>query len=196
MKVLSTERVQDGVERLIFAAGPHALAEVQGRERALLDVAELLGAPLERVREAASNTVETVKRLRHEIEGLRRTASMLTAERLLEKAERVDDTVVVIESVVEGADFIIEVGNALTRQEGKPVVAVMHSEVEPRIVVAASEAAVMRGFHAGELASEVAKIIGGGGGGEPHFGQGGGGDVEKFKAERKRIMKAVEEQLK
>jgi len=196
VKILGTERVQDGVERIVFAAGPYALAEVQGRERALLDVAELLGAPLEKVREAASNAVETVKRLRHEVEALRQTASRQMAVALRDRAEGVGDTTVIVEAIDEGADFIIEVGNALTRQVEGSVVAVMHSGVESRVVVAASDAAVERGFNAGRLASEVARIIGGGGGGGVRFGQGGGGDVERFKESRMRILKAVEEQLR
>jgi len=194
VKILSTERVQDGVERLIFAAGPHALEEVQRRERTLLEVAEMLGAPLEKVREAASNTVETVKRLRHELEDLIQVASRQRAEALLEAAAYVEGVKLVIYSDRVGADFLIEVGNALARMEGD-FIAVMFSETEVRVVVKAGEGAVARGIHAGRLASEVARSIGGGGGGDPDFGQGGGGDPEKFKEAAEVIREAVKVQL-
>ena len=195
VKILSTERVQDGVERLIFAAGPHALAEVQRRERILLDVAQLLGAPLEKAREAASNTVETVKRLRHELEDLRQVASRQKAEALLRAADKVDGVKLVVYSDRVGADFLIEVGNALSNLEAD-VAAVMFSETEVRVVVKAGEGAVAQGVHAGRLASEVAGAIGGGGGGDPHFGQGGGGDPEKFQEAVEQIRAAVEDQLR
>ena len=195
VKILSTERVQDGVERLIFAAGPHALAEVQRRERILLDVAQLLGAPLEKAREAASNTVETVKRLRHELEDLRQVASRQKAEALLRAADKVDGVKLVVYSDMVGADFLIEVGNALSNLEAD-VAAVMFSETEVRVVVKAGEGAVARGVHAGRLASEVTGAIGGGGGGDPHFGQGGGGDPEKFQEAVEQIRAAVEDQLR
>jgi len=194
VKILGTERVQDGVERLIFAAGPYALAEVQRRERILMEAAEVLGAPLEKVREAASNTVETMKRLRHELEDLRQTASRQRAEALLEAAADVDGVKLVIYSDRVGVDFLIEVGNALTRREAD-VVAVMFSESEGRIVVKAGDGAVARNVHAGRLASEVARSIGGGGGGDPHFGQGGGGDPEKFQAAAERIREVVKAQI-
>ncbi|MFQ6054137.1 MAG: DHHA1 domain-containing protein, partial [Candidatus Bathyarchaeia archaeon] len=194
VKILTTERVQDGVERLIFAVGPYALAEVQKRERALLEVAEVLGAPLEKVREAASNAVETVRRLRHELEDLRRAASMQRAEALLEAATDVDGLKLVVYSDRVGAEFLIEVGNALARLEAG-VVAVMFSESEVRVVVKAGEEAVARGVHAGRLASELAGSIGGGGGGDPHFGQGGGGDPERFQAAAEWIREAVKAQL-
>ena len=194
VKILSTERVQDGVERLIFAAGPHALTEVQRRERTLLDVAEMLGAPLEKVREAASNTVETVKRLRHELEDLRQVASRKRAEALLDAAAYVEGVKLVIYSDRVGADFLIEVGNALANM-ATDFLAVMFSETEVRVVVKAGEGAVARGIHAGRLASEVARSIGGGGGGDPDFGQGGGGNPEKFKEAAEVIREAVKVQL-
>jgi len=194
VKILGTERVQDGVERLLFAVGPHALAEVQRRERALLEVADLLGAPLEKVGEAASNAVATVKGLRHELEDLRQAASRGRAEALLETAEEVEGVKLVICSDRVGADFLIEVGNALAEMEAD-VVAVMFSETEGRLVVKAGDGAVARGVHAGMLVSELAKTVGGGGGGDPHFGQGGGGTPERFRAAADRIRSLVEAQL-
>lgn len=194
VKIVGTERVQDGVERLIFATGPYALAEVQRRERALLDVAEVLGAPLEKVRAAARNTVETVKRLRHELEDLRLAASRQRAESLLAAASEVDGVKLVIYSDRVSADFLIEVGNALAQLD-ENVVAVMFSEAEVRVVVKAGAAAVARGVHAGRLASQVAKAIGGGGGGDPHFGQGGGGSSEKFRKASERVRALVEAQI-
>jgi len=195
VKILNTERVQDGVERLVFAAGPHALAEVQGKERALLDVANLLGAPLDKVREAASNIVENMKRLRHELEDLRLFASRQKAEALLGAAAEVDGVKLVFYSDKVGTDFLIEVGNALAQLETE-VVAVMFSETEVRLVVKAGEGAIARGVHAGKLASEVASAIGGGGGGDPRFGQGGGGDPKKFREAVEQVRTAVEDQLR
>ena len=44
----------------------------------------------------------------------------------------------------------------------------------------ATEAAVKRGIHAGNLVKEAAKITGGGGGGKPASAQAGGNDVSKL----------------
>jgi alanyl-tRNA synthetase len=190
IKIVNTERVQDGVERIVFAVGPHALSEVQRRERALLEVANLLGAPLERVAEAASNTVEAVKTLRHERDEYLQSASRQTAEKLLAEAREERGVKIVIVTVDERADFLIEVGNALV-QRSRDVVAVMSSGVEPRIIIRAGEGALARGIHAGRLAREVAGIVGGGGGGDPHFGQSGGGDPLKFEASREKMMEII-----
>ena len=194
IRIVNTERVQDGVERLVYAVGPHALAEVQRREAILADTAELLGAPMEKVKESVANNLEAIRELRHQLEALRQEMAKHMAREFLDRAEVIGEVKVIIEPVGKGGDFLIEVGNALS-ETGEAVVAVMHSEVEPRLVVTVNRAAQKLGVDAGELAKAVAMVIGGGGGGKPHLGQGGGGDVEKFKASREAILGAVRTQL-
>ncbi|MDH5792838.1 MAG: alanine--tRNA ligase-related protein, partial [Candidatus Bathyarchaeota archaeon] len=194
IRIVNTERVQDGVERLVYAVGPHALAEVQRREAILADTAELLGAPMEKVKESVANNLEAIRELRHQLEALRQEMAGRMAREFLDRAEAIGEVKVIIEPVGKGGDFLIDVGNALG-ETGEGVVAVMHSEVEPRLVVTANRAAQKFGVDAGELAKAVARVIGGGGGGKPHLGQGGGGDAEKFKASREDILGAVRAQL-
>jgi alanyl-tRNA synthetase len=194
VKIVGTERVQDGVERIIYAVGPYALSEVQRRERILLETAELLGAPMEKVKPTVANNLETIKELRRQLDTLQKDASTQLATKLLDSAEVVGETKVIIDAVDQGSEFLIEIGNALNEVE-KPIVAVMHSSTDPRLVVTANRAAVDVGVNAGKLASEVAKIIGGGGGGKPHLGQGGGGDIEKFNSEKEAIRRVVKSQL-
>jgi alanyl-tRNA synthetase len=50
---------------------------------------------------------------------------------------------------------------------------------KPIFVVAFTPDAVARGFHAGNVVREMAKLAGGGGGGRPEFGQAGGRLPEK-----------------
>lgn len=194
VKIINTERVQDGVERLIFSTGLYALSEVQRRESTLMEVAELLGAPLEKVSEATYNTVETVKSLRHEVEDLRKSLSKEKATALLDDATDLNGVKLVVMSDYVSVDLLIELGNVLAELE-EGVVAVMFSESEVRVVVKAGDKAVFHGVHAGKLASMVAKNIGGGGGGDTHFGQGGGGDPEKFRKIEGHIHTMVEKQL-
>jgi len=71
----------------------------------------------------------------------------------------------------------------------------MLSVPQRRFLVKAGKGAISKGVHAGRLTSKVAKIIGGKGGGQPHFGQGGGGDPEKFRDASDAIKKALKAQL-
>jgi alanyl-tRNA synthetase len=191
IKIVATERVQDGIERLVFAVGPHALAEVQRREAILSKTAELMGSSVDEVTETIANSLDTMKELRREVEQLRAENSMNIAENLLENSDTLDgDGGLIVDMVDKNTEMLIEVGNSL-KQKKEHFVAVLHSGIEPRVVVVSSDEATRRGYHAGKITKEVSRVIGGGGGGKPHLGQGGGSDIEKFNANKNEIKKVV-----
>jgi alanyl-tRNA synthetase len=194
IKIVNTERVQDGVERLIYAVGPHALAEVQRRERSLMEAAELLGTTYHQVGTSTATLIDQDKELKKQLETLQLAASRQTAQRLIEEAEDVDGITLVVHSDKTDPDFLIEVGNALAEND-EGVVALLFSEDEGRLVVKVGEVAISKGVHAGRLTSKVSEMIGGQGGGQPHFGQGGGGDPEKFRGSREVIRETLRDQL-
>ena len=61
IKILYTERVQDGVERLVYAVGMQAVKKVQQQEDLLAKVAETLNAPLEKLDKTAERIVRELK---------------------------------------------------------------------------------------------------------------------------------------
>jgi alanyl-tRNA synthetase len=72
----------------------------------------------------------------------------------------------------------------------------MYSEIEKRIVVKVGDAAQVKETHAGKLIQELAKAMGGSGGGQQHFAQGSGGDAVKFKAASPVIRKTLKSQIR
>ena len=72
----------------------------------------------------------------------------------------------------------------------------MFSESEKRIAVKAGDAAQIKDVNAGKLVHEISKIIGGSGGGQKHFAQGGGGDVARFKVAKTIIRKILKSQIR
>jgi len=62
----------------------------------------------------------------------------------------------------------------------------------PMLTVAFSDDLVQRGFNASVLIKESAKLIQGGGGGQPHFAQAGGKNAEGLQA----AVDAIVEHLK
>jgi alanyl-tRNA synthetase len=192
IKIVNTERVQDGVERLVFAVGPHAINEIQSNERTLLDLVELFESPIEKIIESASNVIENNKKMKHKLAILQRSEAKEKAEKLLNNAIKIKDVKLIINSEEVQTDFLIEVCNALTEIE-EGAVAIMLSEKEGRMVVKAGERAISRGIHAGKLTSLISKEVGAKGGGRPHFGQGGKVTPEKFETTRKFMIKKIKE---
>ena len=194
IKIVNTERVQDGIERIVYAVGPYALAEVQRRERNLIAVAEALGSPLDKIVESVKNTVESSRELRRQLDVLQLAASKRTAESLLESAIDVDGVKLVVLSAPDEPGYLIEVGNALEELE-ENIVAVMLSAPRGRLAVKAGKGAMEKGVHAGKLTTEIAKAVGGRGGGQPYLGQAGGVDAEAFEDAQKAIEEALRAQL-
>jgi alanyl-tRNA synthetase len=53
-------------------------------------------------------------------------------------------------------------------------------ENKPRLIAATTKAMTQRGVHAGKLVGNIARIVGGGGGGRPDMAQAGGRDADKL----------------
>ena len=191
IKIVSTERIQDGIERLTYAVGPYALDEIQKQELTLLDISALLGAPIEKIKETIQNNQAQIRQLRRELDEIRVDSSNEIAVKLMEKAEKIEDSKLIIDEIDQNADTIIEIGNSLKKLENN-FIAVLHSSIEPRIVVIVGDSAIKNGYHAGNITRALSTIVGGGGGGKPHLGQGGGSKLETFRANISNIKKLVQ----
>lgn len=178
IKILRTERVQDGVERIIFAAGPAALGEVQRREKTLFEVAETLGTPLEKVVESLSKVLADRNNLRHEIDSRGKLSAEKMGKELLMKAEDIGGVKVIVYSDSTNVDFLIELANYIAQSDPSSV-SVFFNERDGRVVAMVGEEAVTK-IHAGVLADTASKFLGGRGGGRPSFGQGGGKELQKI----------------
>ena len=60
-----------------------------------------------------------------------------------------------------------------------------------KIFVFVGEKAVSKGVKAGEIVKEAAKIVGGSGGGDSRFGQGGGKNVKKIKDVKETVLHTI-----
>jgi alanyl-tRNA synthetase len=194
IKILKNERVQDGVERLIFASGPAALEAVQERDKMLSEVAEDLGVPLERVVESIQKTLEDRDKMRRELESLRRVSSKQRAEELLGRAEEIGGIKLILHADDADADYLIKLGNELAEMDPSTV-SVLFATGSGRVISVVGRSAVTSGVHAGKLATEAAKVLGGSGGGEPHFGQGGGRSIEKVQDAMECVRKFLKTSL-
>ncbi len=174
IKVLSTERVQDGVERITFAAGEAAIEATQTKEDALYEAAEILDVSPEEVPDTAERFFEEWKDRGKQIEDLKEQLAEARAGGGGSGEEvEVGDTTAVVDRIDADMDELRATANALA-EDGK--IAVLGSgESGAQFVVAVPDGV---GVNAGEVVGELAGRVGGGGGGPPDFAQGGGPNVE------------------
>ena len=165
IKILRTERIQDGVERIIFAAGEAAIDWMQETERLLKKTAEIFRVPPEKVPETAERFFNEWKEARKEVEKLRKELAKLLVYELENKVEKVGE-IEFIGAVVEGTmEDLREAANRL-RKDKRVVVLISR---EGHFVVAVGDGLDLK---AGELAKVITSVAGGGGGGRKELAQG------------------------
>jgi alanyl-tRNA synthetase len=176
IKLLNTERVQDGVIRLTFAAGDAAIEATHRTEDALYEAADTLDVAPEAVPETAARFFDEWKARGKEIEELKEQLAEARAAGGADVEELdVAGTTAVVQRIDADMDELRAQANAVVEQ-GK--IAVLGSgDAGAQFVVAVPEGIEV---NAGEVVGELASRVGGGGGGPADFAQGGGPDSEKL----------------
>jgi len=203
IKIIHSERVQDGVERLTYSIGIPAVKAVQENERLLVKLSETLNAPLEKL----DKTVEKLARELKEASAERRKLIKELAEKesagvsgkTMEKADEVNGVKVVIRDFQESIDVerMVQTANEMIKRDDATVALFYGSDGENvRIMVMAGKTALEKGVDAGEMVREASKTIGGGGGGRPNFAQGGGTQTDKLPEAVAKAEEILRKQLK
>ena len=170
IKLLSSERVQDGVVRLTYAAGEAAIDAIQETDRRMRATAEELDVSPAEVPETAARFFVEWKERGKQVEELKAELAELRAGSGTEV--EVGGTVAVVQRVDGDMEELRATANALVA-EGK--IAVVGSTLDgAQFVVAVPDGVPV---DAGSVVGELAGRVGGGGGGPADFAQGGGPDT-------------------
>jgi alanyl-tRNA synthetase len=194
IKIIRTERIQDGVERLEFAAGEAAVRLIQRREEQLAKAAEMLRTQPEQLAKATKELFDRWKVAEKELARVRAQAAELRSAGLRSKAVQVGPVRVVSEVVQDvSVDELITMADMLVRDD-ETMVAILGTRDKTAAVVAmAGEAAVKAGVNCGKIIATVSGSLGGGGGGSQEFGQGGGPEVDKLQEALGMALKMCEQ---
>jgi len=204
LKIVYTERIQDGVERLGYAVGLQALKAVQQQERLLWKVSETLSAPLEKLDKTAEKLMKELKEANAEKRRLikelaAKDSATFEQSKTLESAQEIDGIALVKRDFQEEIDVnrMVQTANEIIKRNEATVTLFYGTDGKnARVLVMAGRIAVKKGVNAGKIVQAVSPIIGGGGGGRPNFAQGGGTQPEKLQDAVKAAEETIKKQLK
>ncbi|NLW75823.1 MAG: alanine--tRNA ligase, partial [Methanomicrobiales archaeon] len=170
--IIRVEHVQDGVERLEFAAGLAAIQHKHHQEDILNKSAEAFSVQVEALPATSKRFFEEWKEQRKEIERL----SARISEMELKNLETVDYNGVSV--LLKRLDLpnpeLVKVATGISDKGG---IAVLVAGGETaRVVVSSGN----KNIKAGDLIASVCVVLGGKGGGKPTLAQGGGPDTSKI----------------
>ncbi len=196
IKIIKTERIQDGVERIIFSVGKPALEHTQKIESELNKTSKILMVPSKNLSKTVQKVSDQLQSANKEIERLKTLLARREAEELIKDAIPVNGLKLAIRILNEiDQDYMIEICNFYIDNNPSGIVVIFGRNITARIVVKVGEKAIEKGIHAGAIANETASIMDGGGSGDPNFGQGGGRDIAKISQAMDKVIHIVKNQL-
>jgi alanyl-tRNA synthetase len=193
IKILRIERIQDGIERLEYAAGEAAIEAIQKQEDLIKQSATVLKVPPEKLPSVAERFFEEWKELRKENERLQDEIAELELERLRGQAQEIEGVNVIAAVVPESTPKALRNISSQLVEQGNIIVLLSGSSGSFIYEVPADLSARI---NANEWLQHGAKKYGGKGGGTATLAQGGGVKIELVDAARKEGLRFIEEQLK
>ena len=180
--IISESSIGAGLRRIEAVTGRVAQEFVQKRMGVLEAAAASLGCSPDEVDQKVLALQDELQGQTREVARLRREIAQRDFEELLSQVQDVGG-VKVLAAQVEAADVdtLREMSDWFRNRMGSGVIvlgAVMDSK--PGFVAAITPDLVERGLHAGQLAKQVAQVVGGSGGGRPTLAQAGGRDVGRI----------------
>ncbi|HUV03735.1 MAG TPA: alanine--tRNA ligase [Armatimonadota bacterium] len=195
-KILSESSVGAGLRRIEAVTGSAALEYVSERDRLLREVAGALKVSPAEAPEAAARLADNLKALEKRIEAAQKKTAVSLADELASGAVEYNGVRLVAARLETGnLELMSSLADSLASKLGSAVI-VLGGPSDEKLVFVSKVTAdlVKRGFHAGNLVSEVAKVAGGGGGGRPDFAQAGGRDVQKLDEALAKAKELVKQQ--
>ena len=180
-KVTDEGAVASGVRRIEAVTGEPALAHVGREEAALRESAGLLRIPPLELPRRLATLLEDQKRLEKQLAQLESRLARTQAQDLVTAATPVAG-VTVLAARLDGLDpdGLRSVVDTLRDRLPSGII-VLGSAADGKVnLVAAVSKDLTRRFPAGRLVQEIAKMVGGGGGGRPDLAQAGGKDASKL----------------
>ena len=175
-KIVSETGVAAGVRRIEALTGDGVFRYYKEVEKELAEAAKAAKSTPANLKEKIEHMQAEMKALQSEIESLKSKAAKDALGDVMNQVQEVNG-VKLLATAVEDVDMngLRELGDQLKEKVGDGVVVIASSaNGKVNLIAMATDAAMAKGAHAGNLIKGIAALVGGGGGGRPNMAQAGG----------------------
>jgi len=179
--ITSESSIGTGLHRIEGVTGRKAESLIESRLAALQHIAKELGSSLEQVPDKAKALIDELEAERRREVWLERELSRRIAEDLPSQAEQVSGVTVLAARVPALTTPVLREMGDILRDKLRSAIVVLATVYNgrPNFLAMVTPDLIAKGFHAGDIINQVAKVTGGGGGGKAAMAQAGGKDATK-----------------
>ncbi|MCR5703082.1 MAG: alanine--tRNA ligase [Eubacterium sp.] len=175
-KILSENGVAAGVRRIEALTGSNVLAYYRGLEENLENAASAAKTNVANLVQKIQDMQAQLKELSSENESLKAKLANNSIGDVMNQIEEVNGVKLLATKVADvDMNGLRNLGDSLKEKMGGGVVVIVSTNGDKaNVLVMADDDAIAKGAHAGNMIKEIAKLVGGGGGGRPNMAQAGG----------------------
>jgi alanyl-tRNA synthetase len=195
--ITSESSIGTGLHRIEAVTGREAGSLIESRLTTLQSIAKEVEGSIDEVLNKVKTITSDLEAERKRVFSLERELSRRIANDLTGQAEQVNGvTVLAAEVPALTMPILREMGDAL-RDRLKSAVVVLATVYngKPNFLAMVTPDLIAKGFHAGDIINQVAKVTGGGGGGKASMAQAGGKDATKIDEALKLVRNVVASQI-
>ncbi|MDD6812571.1 MAG: alanine--tRNA ligase [Lachnospiraceae bacterium] len=196
-KIISESGVAAGVRRIEALTGNGVVKYYAELEERLEEAAKVLKTTPANLVERCEHLMAEMKALQSENESLKSKAAKEALGDVMNQVQEIKG-VKLLAAKVSGVDMngLRDLGDQLKEKLGDGVVVLLSdNDGKVSLVAMATEGAMAKGAHAGNLIKGIAALVGGGGGGRPNMAQAGGKNPAGMDAAIAETAKVLESQL-
>ncbi len=193
-KILSESAISAGVRRIEAVTGVQAEQVIYAAEETMRNVGEYLNNP--QILLAVKKMLENNETLSKEIESMRREQIAQWADKIVASLVERDGMQLFAVRSDRRPDFVKDLAYNLRSRASKLVFVVGSVyEDKPSLTIMLGEEIAAQGVNAGAVVREAAKLIQGGGGGQPFFATAGGKNCEGLQVAIDKAVELIKTQL-
>lgn len=196
-KILSESGVAAGVRRIEALTGNGVFQYYKGLEDTLEKSAKIVKTTPAALTEKLEHMMAEMKALQSELDAVKSKAAKDALGDVMNQVVEIKG-VKLLATKVDGVDMngLRDLGDQLKNKLGDGVVVLASaSDGKVNLVAMATDEAMAKGAHAGNLIKGIAALVGGGGGGRPNMAQAGGKNPAGIEQAIAEVSKVLESQL-
>jgi alanyl-tRNA synthetase len=194
-KIVAEQSTAAGVRRIEAISGDGALADYQRALTTLRSAAGLLNTSENGLIDAIERQLESTKQLEKQLEGMKRKASGSQAQGLLDGVQEVKGVRVLAAAVSADREGLRQMVDSLRQKLGSGVVVLASAEDGKVSLIAGVTKDLIPNLHAGKIIQELAKMVGGSGGGRPDLAEAGGKDTSAIETTLRSVYPLIDRLL-